>query len=55
MRNFRIFKELRMATLEKIHYFLKRKTFKRGFELFVQGVTPTDGIYLVESGEFEVH
>lgn len=54
MKNFRIFRELRSNNLEKIHYFMAKKNFVRGKHLFIQGVSVTDGIYLVIDGEFEV-
>lgn len=53
-RQFRIFKKLRAAALERIQYYMKEREFTLGQTLFRQGHSEVDGVYFIKNGDFEV-
>ena len=54
LRGFRMFSQLRTNIIERIHYFMKTKTFLRGQKVYMENISTVDGIYFITQGEFEI-
>ena len=54
LRGFRMLSMLRTNVIEKIHYYMNLKHFKRGQRVYAENQSTVDGIYFITSGEFEV-
>ena len=53
LKNFRMLSKIRASTLEKIYKSMKPRMFTCDQRAFKQG-DPIDGLYFIESGEFEI-
>lgn len=45
---------MRANVIEKVFKYMEEKTFIRGQKVFQEGVTPIDGVYFIQEGDFEV-
>ena len=56
LRQFEMFrdKRLRDAYVEKVYRHMESRKFKHGFKPYKEGVDETDGLYFIQSGDFEI-
>ena len=47
-------KRLRDAYVEKVYRHMETRKFKHGFKPYKEGVDETDGLYFIQSGDFEI-
>lgn len=54
LRSFEFFAKLSDSNLASISYQMKEHTYRRGQEVYREGIDPVDKIYLIKNGEFEL-
>ena len=53
-RSFRVFEKVKPMDMQRIQKHMKQVKFIRGQKVFTEGSSKTDGLYFIESGDFQV-